>query len=687
MFCVSVFLVLLSSYFILSCISPKEKNISAFLYIILISFSQVVLSFEVLSLFGLISKNNFFICNIVFMILSVGLMIKTKSKLYLFNFDINKIVSAIRQDKTLLFLSICFIVFMISQLIVAVFFPVTFGDALNYYLTRCTDWIQQGSINHFITPDTRELVMPVNMELLYLWKLLFTKNETAIAVFSYISYLGLIYIIYNLLKEINFTVRQRLWSIFVLSSFALIAVEMYTPCADMFIGALILGGIYLYIKSVKYENKLALYFSSLAFALSAGTKTTAIIAIPSVLFILITITYVYRKGNIKKYFLLFSLYFFINFLIFASYNYILNIIQFLNPITSSEQMELNRFRGGFKGYISNIIKYSFAIFDTSGIKDYINFNGFITYIQSLTLGLFGITDRMYTSNFFLRYFKFDEKMSMMNSLLGFMGLFVFLPSLIKSLKRFFKHKTRQSIITGILALSLIFNILLFSRIMVFTGYNMRYILTFIIIAVPIIAYSYISKNKIFKYLLCFIMFIYLVIIAHHKPVSFIFSYINHQIKSPNSAFILLKKSDEINIYNFLKLKKPKNIALILEHVNTPNYFIEKIKLDGIKADKILLENIEEYDLSKYEYIITNKEKSSSTNIVNFEDKIKYPQIYVTKCIYYDYVQNEIESINSNKPAMVSCEIPYEYFAYRGFSEVKDINAENYTIFEKSHTKI
>ena len=67
---------------ILNVIIKNKKDSSGFLYFLLIAFSQIVLSFEILSLFKLISKNGFFICNIAFFIISAILYIKEGKPLY-----------------------------------------------------------------------------------------------------------------------------------------------------------------------------------------------------------------------------------------------------------------------------------------------------------------------------------------------------------------------------------------------------------------------------------------------------------------------------------------------------------------------------------------------------------------------------------------------------------------------------
>ncbi len=689
MLVLSILLILISSYLFL-CIIKKKENVKAFngfLYFLLIAFSQIVLSFEILSLLKQISSKGILILNVIFFIISLVLFIKKGKNFYIpeLKTEWGKIFFSLKRDKLIGFLSVCFILFLIFQFIMAAFFPVTFGDSLTYYLPRCTSWIQNGSINHFITPDTRELIMPVNMEFLYTWVLLFNKSERGIALFSFISYIGAIYVIYNFLKELGYSVRRRLWTIFVFSSFALIMIEMYTPTADLFIGTLILAGVFLFYKASKSDDKTALYFSALSFALSAGTKTTAIIAMPVVFIMLVVIANIYKKEQLYKYLLKFSGLFLINFLIFASYNYILNIIQFSNPVSCSEQLLLNQFRGGFKGWLCNLIKYSFAILDASGIRDYINYNPLIMYLQKLVLNSIGETTRSYTTNYFPGRFPFDSTMEFMQSALGIMGLFAFLPSMIKTIKRFIKnHSKIKNIIMFTLTMSLILNIMVFSRVMVFTQYNMRYLLTFVVIASPIAALSYIKRRTIFKILLCIIIFVYFILNTFARPTQYVVSYIKYM--KENKTFgvpFLMAKMDETDIYTYLRKNNAKNIGLITEQTTNSNYYIEKLKLSGVHIDKLLLENIEAYRLDEYDYIVSSKVGLASTNIVLFQDRMKYGDLFVSKCQYFDYKQNLITDLNT-KPAMIECEVPYEYFAYKGFLPDKNIELKKYTVLKNTN---
>ena len=139
MFLISLLMVIISSYLILSVIYKKfpEKNFAGFLYFLLVAFAQLVLSFEVLSLFKVISKEGILICNVVFLLISAVLFVKNGRTIYKPDIkeDLKQISFALKRDKLLLFLSLCFVLFIFFQTISALFFPVTFGDSLAYYLS------------------------------------------------------------------------------------------------------------------------------------------------------------------------------------------------------------------------------------------------------------------------------------------------------------------------------------------------------------------------------------------------------------------------------------------------------------------------------------------------------------------------------------------------------------------------
>lgn len=655
MFLISLVLVLISSYFLTSCITKKNTGI---IYFFLICFAQIVLTFEILSLLNAMAEKPFLIVNIIFFFIST-ILISTKKQFFKPQFEEkSRIQNALKSDKLLWWVSKFFIFFLICEFIAALCLPISFGDALSYYLPRCTTWIQQGNINHFITPDTRELIMPVNMEFLYTWVLLFTKKAQGIALFSYMSFIGAIYLIFNLLKEIGICVRKRLWAIFTFSSLALVSIMAYTPCADLFIGTLLLGGIYLFIIYLKQNDKIALYFSTLSCALAFGTKTTAIIAFLGVAILFAILTYKYKKEDFIKTALTYIGLLFFNFLIFSSYNYILNFLQFGNFISCPEQFSINKFQGGIKGYICTLIKYSFALFDCSGINNLEIYNTFITNLQTKVLALIGEEPNSYMSKYFPNNFQFNEDMTALTSGLGAIGLLCFTPALIISLRK----KTDKKLILFTLGISFIISILVFSRVMVYTSVNLRYLLTFVVIASPILALTYIKSNKnIFKLILFFLMFNYLVLNAYLKPYQYLIQYFDENFNESSYKIAQQAKKDELKIYDFFIKKEPTAIALIAYSKYADLYSIEKLKLHNYKVDKVLAENINKYDLTKYEYIITNSYEIVSTNI-------KYSNN--PNCTYSDTTQ-------------VKCLIPFEYLKNKGFNKSENIKLNNYVILKRN----
>ncbi len=692
MFYLSLFFILISSYLFTVTLLKKEpkKNLGV-IYFLLLAFSQIVLSFEVLSLFSLIGKMSFLICNAIVFIISIILWAVNKPNCETFERqffnELKNISKTLKKDKLLFIVSICFLFFLIAELLSVLFINITFADALTYYFTRCTTWIQNGNISHFITPDTRELIMPVNTEFLYTWVLMFFKSERGLAIFSYISLLNLLFVLYNFLGETGFSRRRRLWSVFVFSAFALVIVMGHTPCSDIFAGSLLLTCLYLFFVYLKRKNKISLWFSTLACALAFGVKTTALIAFPSVFLLIIVIILLFDKKQLKTHILSFVLLLFVNFMIFSAYNYILNFIQYHNPISGTENFLLNKFRGGFLGYISNFIKYCFAIFDMSGINKIDFYNNFITKLLAKVLGVFGLSPDSYTSEFFDNAFEYNSYMSLDNSALGAMGLFAFLPALIISIIfGFKKNASPKHKLIAAFAFTLLFNILLFSRVMVFTRYNMRYLITFVCIASPVIVFSYIKSNKnLYKYILTLFLIVYLFVITISKPAAFLLRYNNFILHNPNiensyDKFVNnVREENEVFKYFINKEKCKIGLAAFNEY---PILFdIEKLKLYNFKMEKVLIENIESYNLTKYDYFITGSTSTRSSMVIK-------EKCQAANCVYFNYEGERTTLID--EAAEVECYIPISYILSQGFEIVKDTNLSEYIIFKnkrKSHTKI
>ena len=692
MFFLSIFFILVSSYLILSVIDKKTefKNNLGIIFFLLIAFSQIILSFEILSVFRILSKNSVFISNVIFLLISAFTWYLCGRSYYkpLVFTELKKIFYALKQDRILLFIFFCFLIFIISTIIIALFFPIRYADALSYYFSRCAMWIQNMGISHYLTMDTRELIMPVNSEILYTWLLLFLKNEIGTGIFPYIFYINSVYIIYNLLGELGFCRRKRLWSVFVFSSFPLVYIESSIPVGDLWVGSLILTSIYLFLCACKYSKNILYFFSALSYALAVGLKTTAIIAFPSVLILIIMLAYVYDNKMVKTSIFKFLCFFSVNFLIFSSYIYFLNWIDFNNPISDKSQLLLNSFRGGVKGYIFNLVHYIFIMFDFSGVPDFLNLGVLIEKMQNKLLSLIGIANFDYISQFFPIPFKYNSEIGITQSLLGFIGILTFYPAIVYSLIQGIKRRlSKKRVVLLFFAISYLINILIFARVMVYTKFNMRYLLTFVVIASPIIVYTYIRNNKnMVKWILCLLLFINLAFIPHAKPLSFIIGYIkNYHFANTNKTTdrsYILKDFDEAAIRRYFFAKNKSEIGLMLQMHNHPLYYIKKLSLDGHNLYTVLPEIITEYDLEKFDYLIISKSFITSNTIKNFKTDTDIPNI--SDCIYKNYKKEIITPSGNQFPVTVVCLVPLKYILENGFEITQDINLNSYWILKNKN---
>ena len=678
MFLISLLLTVLSSYLIISCLLKNDiRGNLGIICFLLTAFAQLVLTFEILSLFNAISSKNILLLNIIAVFMCFVFFLITKRELYRPNLkkETKYIRNALNRDCLLKLVFLFFAVFIISQLMLALLQPIILGDALIYYLPRCTGWIMTGSINFIDTPDVRELMMPVNMEFLYTWYMLFTKTEQGCAFFAYLGYINAIIVIYNFLLELGFSRRKSLWSVFVFSSFAIIGIMSHTPCADLFIGSLILTSIYLFFIYCKYNNKVLLYFSALAYALALGTKFTSAAPMFPLFVLCCIILFRYKKNDIKKSFIYFVSFFIINLFIFSSYNYILNYIHFGNIAGSNSISILNEFRGGLKGYIFNLINYFFLIFDASGINNFDIYNKIIMGLRTKVYHLFGI-NYGYISPYFPKQYIFKSELNAVFSLLGFIGLFTFFPSILYLIF----NKNRKYQILKYLSIAFVVTVMLFAGLMLFTRFNARYIVTFVVIASPIIACTYIKSNKnIVKWFLCGLMFIYL----FYNPITTASPYVYSFFSHLNNLEEFNKNYNEAeNIFEYLKEKNTK-IAIIEGTDRKLAYYGVKLRLFGNIVDNIVVEKLKEYNLSDYNYIISTTEAKQYASYIIYKEY--NPQNYISECTYFDKNKKEIKSNEGEdltKTIKVSCEIHFDYIISKGFEKDKSVPSSKFRIYKR-----
>lgn len=717
LFVVSFLLVMISSYFLTSVISPK-KNSNGFLYLPLFAFSQLVLTFEILSLFSAINQVCVLTFNMLFLVVSATVWCKKGKPIWGVDLKsfLNRVKNSFKLDKSLIFLFVGFSVFILTSVFLCSILPVINSDADAYHLARSVFWVINGNLNHFEIPDIRNLCLPINSEILYAWVLLFIKKNLFLGFFSFVGYLMSIVAIYGIMGLLGYCTRKKLWVIFILSSFSSVIVQVSGTETDIIIAGLIMSSIFLFWSGVKENKLMPIFMSSLAFALALGTKTPAIMAIPGVgLFFLAQCFYLNKKEpkllhRIKPfgYFLGFGT---LNFLVFSSFNYILNYLQFSNIMGHEQLMIVAKNYYGIKAIPANFVKYMFMFFDFTGFKwsDYIGPQ--IMHIRNAIIGFMHlgyVKDGLYS-------FNAGPNRTLLEPLMGagILGFLTYLPCLFWALvKPLFKRKSKKTWTLFCFSILFIINLIVISYLLSYMVYSVRFIMSFIVLSSPILVYSYLSRKNPLKYVIVAFSLFYLIGVSTHlwaRPFIHVVSLLaKYNSISKVREISLCRSFDPDENYTNQGCAVRKQIQkkyskddriIIFSNSSDPIFLIATLMFDGYKIDFGNLEDAKKIDFDKYNAVIVSNHGQFSTFVKDYKtrkNELKItPKAFITKkgntvpCMYF---YNRVAPIK-DVPYLVQCFITPEFVAAEHLRPVgvagvvlpnTDINnIEYYLLFKKN----
>lgn len=713
LFIVSFLLVFTTSYLITSVISPR-KSIVGFIYLFITAFAQLVLTFEILSLFNSIKEFWVLLMNIAFLVPAIFVWNRKSRPIWSLEYtDFRaRVINALRLDMSLMVLLAGFWVLVLSAVILCFLMPVTNDDAAAYHVARSAFWVVNGNLNHFNIGDIRNLCLPINSEILYSWVLLFVKKDVFLGFFSFVGYLLSIVSMYNILKYLGFCLRKILWVIFILSSFASVIVQISGTETDIIIAGLVSSSMFLYWYALKNKAVTPIFMSALAYALALGTKTPSIMAIPGVGLFLLGLSIHYRKKDFFKPLGAFVGFVALNFVIFSSYNYVLNYIHFGDMFGSASFMHVSKNYYGIKGMVSNFIKYFFLFFDFTGLKwaDYVSKSilGFRDNILFF-LHLGGVQDGIYTSNFGLNRTLLEPLIGA-----GVLGFSVFLPCVFWSFIRpwFSLEDKKPKLILAFGALFII-NLLVLSYLLAFMAFSVRFIMFFMVISSPVLVYSYFGNKNPVKYVIVLFAMFNLVGVSTNlwaRPLGKIF---HHLYKHPSIRYIRMvsecKDYQETPTYSsngcvlnaFIKLKfSTENKFLFFNGQTKDNFSVKKLAFDGYKIDFGTMEDLPKTDLSNYDYIISPQAGQKATyvkyynerkNEVRYVDgKLMYSNDVLVPCVYFSNPNlPESQYLEGGSPYIVHCKIRDEFLeknqlkviAMTGVIDRRDPTSTYYIIYK------
>ncbi len=637
MFITAIISNLLSSYLIASIFGN-------FLIVFVAFFALVVLNMEFLSLFSAMNELNVLIFSFINLAFSVLFFKLKKVKLLKPNFDFIRLKNALLLDKSLIVLFFAFFVMFFANFFLAIVMPVLEPDSQTYHFIRAYEYVSQGSLAHFETNDIRALVMPINSEILYSWMLMFKKNFHGYGIVSFSAFILIICSLWSVFEKFKFSFRKRLYAIFLLSSLSAIIIQMPSLQTDLLVGALLICAFSLYIKN-------SIYFSSLSLALAFGVKSTGVIALVAFFASIILYEVLINKNKnfskIKKFGLLLVM----NFLIFSSYNYFLNLFQFHNPLANRAAYLGHKFWGGLEGYIANLIHFAFQSLDFTGFKWGYYLNNEILNAKEQFFDFLHINSQIGCN-------VSQEKINIITDEqtigFGILGFLVFLPMVFISIFKFFFNKNKRTILCFIFAVAFLINILLLARTTAYMVYSIRFIVAFVCFSSVILVAVYKRKSFIKIIILFFCLFYMLLIPLHNKRMPF--KTVFNSFKNANFDLNQLEKDAyekkvvrvlEIApaIYKNIKEKYPnkKNIAII-KSLSSSMLYLKKLEYEGYNIDfvpvgKLTNEKLEQYDLIILEDLVQNDNIFNPEEInINYEIKnnnLIFKSSKVLNC-YYEF---------------------------------------------------
>ena len=632
LFFISFLLTLITGFFI-SSVFERNNFIKIFIYCCLAMFAATVLNVEILSLFSKISTFGILSLNVLFAVVSGIFWYKKGKPLYKIKCKrfFKRLYYAVVSDKYLLVLGLSFLFMCAVSLFLVVVMPIVNADAETYHVLRSLFWIDNGTLNHFDIGDARNLVMPINSEILYLWLLIFLKKQICLGIYGFIGFLLSIISLYGILGKIRISERHKLWTIFILASLPSVIVQVSGTETDIIISGLVLASIYLYWNSMKTKNISELYFASLAYALAIGTKTTSLMLMFPVGVWMLWIGYKYLKQDFYKPFLKFIGFGIINFIIFSSYNYILNVIDYGSLFGPLHFQEVHKNLFGIKGAVAGFIKHVFLFFDFTGY----------TWDQTLGIQVFKLKTHIlqmlnlsYVSDGIMNMNNDKFNRTLLEPLMGMgiLGFLIYLPCWIYSLiKPIFTKKENTRFICSF-GLILLGAIIVMSYSITYMVFSIRFLTSFCVVAAPILIYSYTRKNNIPKFIITYFALFGLLVVSTHlfaRPFFRIVNYLTHGFNIHETRYqarcSLFSKhvSKPTNIINEMceveKLirQQGKDKKILYIPNKSENLLpIKMLDFEGYDIDYILLYKHEDFDFDKYDVFIIKNYLQEAANYKN-----------------------------------------------------------------------
>lgn len=688
------FLLIFASSYILAGMLKAKSLINSVLYLILIFVSQVIASIELLSVLKEINTAGILAVNLAVFLISFMFWKKNKFPKISFNLinTLKKINSSLKKDKALYFLLVFFLFASLLSLFFALIVPTNSSDSMAYHLARIGFWIQNESLNHFETNSLRQIVFPINSEILITWSMVFLKKDYLAVMPEYLSYLGCIFTLFGFLRYLKISIRRTLWAILILASLPAVIIESSSTQTNLIVAFFLFSSLYLFIYGAKEQDKKSIIFSALAFAIALGVKSTALILAPVLAIVYLLVSIKEKKKYFYKPIILFSAALIPAFILLSSYNYVLNYMDFGNPFGPPYFIYKHSAPIGIKSFLASLIKYLLLFINFTGIAVAHVLNPIVIVTKNIIFALLGLktSDGLVYGDFI----KISTVVHENYAMFGVLGFLLILPLSIKYGIMGIKFNSKNKFYLCLSGLIIIGFLISLSALMGFCYWYNRFILTAVILGSPILALSYARQTGFLKLIIiAAVIFNYLIITTNNasKPIVWLsktlfaqdYNSFRDEIRLREDG-IMNKKASDYDLINYLASVAPNNsnIGLILSCDDKYYPYFERNltwKIYSIRY-KLLKErkNYNDYDFlivsGNGQYTDIFERKSLVYNYtVNGKDII-YNQADLKESITL-YFDKDAKPVTSNRPFIAFDLIKFEEIPMN-FKLIKEFTSDN-----------
>ncbi|MBA7671716.1 hypothetical protein ES703_79876 [subsurface metagenome] len=250
--------------------------------------------------------------------------------------QISRFIAEIRTSSFYLILFFLILAQIVWILFLGFLFPPYVWDAITYHLPSVAYWLQAGKIHLIDTPVSRSNIYPMNVELFFLWNVIFLGNDVLVDLSQFFfTLLGLLGI-YALTRKIGVSTKSSLAASAIYFFTPLILIQSKTCQTDLAAAVLFLIALNFAFQYGKDSQISNLFISGVASGMLMGSKSTGLILVFCLyLYLLVNwLRFHSKKDGLPVYvrFMVNNLYFLIPVFILGSYWYLRNWVYFNNPV-------------------------------------------------------------------------------------------------------------------------------------------------------------------------------------------------------------------------------------------------------------------------------------------------------------------------------------------------------------------